>query len=571
MTPIGTVFAVWTPANAQRERWRSDLQNHFDTVEDLSGWIVGTGHVGGVGPARVDGRCLALDLTVASVDELSDWMSSEAHASSFGQLPGDVTAVSFAPGRCSAWRSVSGRVPVLWADTGDLLVVTTQLGLYRELVTDDVDPLGLAAWVWASQALPDDRTPVSGLSAVPAGGYVHLAEGKRPRMGRYWRLTDVETAARPSRRAVEAHAEAFRVGLFDALRSDTGSSGTLLSLSGGVDSSALAAVLVNVLGREVDAFSVLPAEPTDRDAQRKFLLSLRESVEFRSHHEARYDELGWFDAAAVWAGHGISIPHAVLAHLPELAELTGATVLVGGEFGDPVVGWQSGFDDWLRAVSPWALMSRFRAPRLLPASRRAVARAVIRRSRRSYTPDLLPGVPDQLPGFFRREIREEYREWRRRCEAEVAAIGHGPRSLYSALLANGSILQNWEAATMCGMRRSYPFLARAVLEASASCHPDELIGQGSKGLLRRSLRGVVPEPNLLRRDKGMWAGSAPTHFPRDLVLPPIAATVVRNEHLHAAAGELDMGEALARSEVGTALDGEWVSGACEPPMVRVFV
>jgi hypothetical protein len=62
---------------------------------------------------------------------------------------------------------------------------------------------------------------------------------------------------------------------------------------------------------------------------------------------------------------------------------------------------------------------------------------------------------------------------------------------------------NWEGTTPLGVRRSSPFFTREALELAFSCHPRELLGPGTKRLLRDALRGDVPERNLSRADKGV--------------------------------------------------------------------
>jgi hypothetical protein len=61
---------------------------------------------------------------------------------------------------------------------------------------------------------------------------------------------------------------------------------------------------------------------------------------------------------------------------------------------------------------------------------------------------------------------------------------------------------NWEACSTLGIRRSFPFFNREVLELAYECHPAELYGPGTKKLLRAALHNDVPSRNLYRQDKG---------------------------------------------------------------------
>ena len=82
---------------------------------------------------------------------------------------------------------------------------------------------------------------------------------------------------------------------------------------------------------------------------------------------------------------------------------------------------------------------------------------------------------------------------------------------YLALLTeeDGFVVMNWEATSALGIRRSFPFFNREAIELAFECHPTELVGPGTKKLLRTALRGDVPQKNLQRPDKGQWGSRLP--------------------------------------------------------------
>jgi len=100
------------------------------------------------------------------------------------------------------------------------------------------------------------------------------------------------------------------------------------------------------------------------------------------------------------------------------------------------------------------------------------------------------------------ELRIEYRDWleRRRRDAARDDRPHGYLALRAE--ADGFVAMNWEAASTLGVRRSFPFFNREVLELAFQCHPAELVGPGPKKLLRTALRHDVPAVNLGRADRG---------------------------------------------------------------------
>jgi hypothetical protein len=88
---------------------------------------------------------------------------------------------------------------------------------------------------------------------------------------------------------------------------------------------------------------------------------------------------------------------------------------------------------------------------------------------------------------------------------------------------------NWEATSLLGIRRSYPFVNRAALELAFSCHPQELLGPGhqTKKLLRSALDRDVPHRNLYRADKGTRDADAVVMQPWNHALPEALGAVVR--------------------------------------------
>jgi hypothetical protein len=84
----------------------------------------------------------------------------------------------------------------------------------------------------------------------------------------------------------------------------------------------------------------------------------------------------------------------------------------------------------------------------------------------------------------------------------------------------GFLGMHWEVTSSLGVRRSFPFVTRELLELGFECHPSELVGPGTKRLLRAALAGDVPAVNLERPDKGRpgphrgsgtraWSGEIP--------------------------------------------------------------
>ena len=119
----------------------------------------------------------------------------------------------------------------------------------------------------------------------------------------------------------------------------------------------------------------------------------------------------------------------------------------------------------------------------------------------------------ELPAFIAQDLRDEHREWflsnRRQAAEDPLSRAYVQLCLQDA----GWVVMNWEATSALGVRRTFPFLSREMLELAFSLHPAELLGPGTKKLLRASLRGKVPEWNLDRPDRGRFGPARQTSLP----------------------------------------------------------
>ena len=221
------------------------------------------------------------------------------------------------------------------------------------------------------------------------------------------------------------------------------------------------------------------------------------------------------------------IMHPALCALPAAVREAELHVLFGGEAADEVCGSHFTLPDWATHTSLLQLIVdvlRRDLPYGFGDLRRWAKQRALRLRRKVATP-----YDGALLELARPEIHEEYAEWVERQRKRAAADTRPLRYLALLLEDEGFLAMNWEAASSLGVRRVFPFFTREVLELAFSCHPRELIGPGTKRLLRAALRDDVPPGNLNRPDRG-WTG-APA-FPErrwDEDLPHAAATFVRPE------------------------------------------
>lgn len=272
-----------------------------------------------------------------------------------------------------------------------------------------------------------------------------------------------------------------------------------MSLSGGVDSSSLAAITGGVLGIDFRTLSFV-ADPEDLYRHDlSFIEPLAERFGFptkiiRQTAVRRFEAHEWAPKVA------FQIPHPVLCELPRFADEAPVRVLFGGESADEVCGSVATLPDWALQV-PLNQLIRGRMERRLPTGDRDLLRWCKHRLLKLINRPFLP-FPDELPEFVRAEVKDEYREWLDRRRREAMNDERPWRSLARQIDADGFVAMNWEACSALDIRRCFPFFNRRVLELAFECHPSDMVGPGIKKLLRNALNRDVPRENLERRDGG---------------------------------------------------------------------
>ena len=417
---------------------------------------------------------------------------------SLHEQQGDFTFLAFDEhGDASAVRSCSGRVPlyVTRDRRGPLTVATTlELLLRHHPRRLEIDPLINAIYLSGYDAAPERRALISGVLVVQRGSAARLARNASPTCSTYWR----PRSAGPPVRSPAGHADELRELLVATVRDNVDpSGGNLLTLSGGVDSSAIGALVAGLCGAPLETVTVMPSDPASRARDLGFIDTLDAEVGL-----ARQTRLGFDSRRRLELLDAPNVPYHVLQPflcvLPGVLSEHASHVLFGGEFADHTVGSLVTMRDWARHMTLGDLR---RSRHALPTGRADVRRWAMYRVRRLQRRPVMPW-PDDLPDMTRPELRAEYREWHDR-RRRAAAADDGPMPYLAMLLErDGFLAMHWEICSALGLRRILPFVTRPVLELAFRTHPSDLVGPGTKLLLRRALRGLVPDANLDRVDKG---------------------------------------------------------------------
>lgn len=407
-------------------------------------------------------------------------------------------------GRAVAVRPGGGLAPLYVRSGGGSVTISTRLGDMPRLTVEpsSLDLLVHAVWYMTLPLFPDNRSFLTGVTIVPFGHHAVLGPDHPPRLARHWDPRPAVLAP-PTAERLADHAARLRDLLLAYLDRHLAEEANLLTLSGGVDSSALAILAGGVLGRGVSAFSLVPPSEPARLREMGFL----DLVEQRSHlvrsHRVDYTPEWALSHLGGMPDVGFPILHPALRALPEIMAEEAVAVLFGGESADEMVGSISfTMPDWITHTKLLGLRHRS-----LPSGPRDVLRWwKWRLLTLAGAPRM--AVPAELPPEVSTPVREEYQEWWHRRRRALAG-DRRPRAFTAAVLEmDGWLAMNWEATTALGVRRAAPFVGRKVIELALSCHPGELIGPGTKRLLRAGLAADLPGPILHRQDKGGWPSTA---------------------------------------------------------------
>lgn len=461
------------------------------------------------------------------IDGVADLADRRPRA--LGQLPGDFAFLRWRPdGSALAVRACAGVAPIYLRRWRGGAAVGTLLNYFTRLLPErfELDPLINATWGPVTMFI-DGRTFLRGVSILPRASFTDLHGSRPPRTAIYWdprpgpgaRLeTDPERPAR------------LRELLLEGLERDLDPGGrNLLTLSGGVDSSSLAALAAGVLGRGLSCLTLIPPPGPERSHELSYIDPLVEQFGIEPPYRAELSadtRLRWFGS---FPGRPFQVIHPALCELPRIRAQQEVGVLVGGEFADEVCGSRLRMADWSLHSSLARIVAR---PNRLPYGRRDYLRWAKRRALAMLARPQVP-FPEACGDWVHPRVRAEYEQWRRDRVAQSARDRRPLRELADRVDADGWVAMNWEGTTPLGIRRSIPFFTREVLELAFRCHPAELLDGGPKQLLRAALERDVPARNLLRPDKGSWSLSPSiAGVPRSMRrLPDVVHPLVRPDWL----------------------------------------
>lgn len=421
-------------------------------------------------------------------------------------------------------RDRLGVKPLYWARVGDRLLFASEIKgiLESGLIAARPNPAVLSE-VLATRGTAGSETMFEGIYKLLPGHRLIFEEG-RVRTEQYWELPLDGPDPELDRTSDAELIDRFRSLLQQSVRLRLMSDVPLgMFLSGGIDSSAIAALMAREIDRPVDTFSVAFADR--RFSELEYARAVARAIGANSH-EIVIDDNDFFGALPrlIWhEDEPIAHPSSVPLHFVSMLARQHVIVVLTGEGSDELL---AGYGKYPRAVINWRAGSVYE--RMVPAAvRTTIADAVVPRlpgragryARRSFL-----AMPRNVSAMFLDNFAGVPLRQQRELLADGALAGSDP---YSASLAyfnamNGNsgllgrllhtdiktylvelLMKQDQMSMSASIESRVPFLDHVLVEFAARL-PDRLKLRGftTKRILREAIRGLLPDHILTRRKMG---------------------------------------------------------------------
>ncbi len=421
-------------------------------------------------------------------------------------------------------RDRLGVKPLYWAMAGDRLLFASEIkAILKSGLVAATPNVRVLSEVLATRGTAGEETMFEGVYKLLPGHRL-VFEGGRVRTEKYWDLPLDGPDPELERMHDGALIDRFRSLLQESVRLRLMSDVPLgMFLSGGIDSSAIAALMAREIDRPVDTFSV--AFSDRRFSELEYARAVARAIGANAH-EIVIDDHDFFAALPrlVWhEDEPIAHPSSVPLHFVSVLARQHVVVVLTGEGSDELL---AGYGKYPRAVINWRAGTVYE--RLVPAAVRAsVAGSLVPRlpgragryARRSFL-----AMPRNVSAMFLDNFAGmPVRQQRELLSATALAGGdayssslayfnevNGRSGLLGRLLHTDiktylvELLMKQDQMSMSASIESrVPFLDHVLVEFAARL-PDRLKLRGftTKRILREALRGLLPEEILTRRKMG---------------------------------------------------------------------
>lgn len=409
-----------------------------------------------------------------------------------------------------AARDHFGLSPLFVADRQGTLYFGTSSQAVRAILADRLadNDLLLADFV-SGVLIEDSKTFFHGLERFPKAHWA-LYGADRSRLQRYWALSDAPALIDP-----KEPAEQFRALLDQAVRNCVRPDETALMLSGGLDSSAIAASAKGLPGDRLTTFSLTYRQTPDWcDDPHLSAVAKATGLQPVEVPADRHGPLGdmefWLGAVD---GPYLSYGHSVSFQLPRMAKDAGASIVLTGHGGDEVVSYGFGRLNELARAREWLRLWKETkgVAGLFGESRTEIfcrylahissLRPILSRlgnSKRKHDPSSITCLDE----VYSRTISPD-----RYLKTTVYnRADHTERMAHEEALSIPLQLIAHEIFALCGsaigIEPRSPFFDFDLVEFSLSLPSEWKLRNGmSRYILRRAYAGTLPDATLRRRDK----------------------------------------------------------------------
>jgi asparagine synthase (glutamine-hydrolysing) len=420
-------------------------------------------------------------------------------------------------------RDRVGKKPLHYWWGGDTLVFASEIKgvLAHPAVPCELDERAISAYLTFGY-VPTPYTFFAGIKSLPPAHTLTIVPGGEPRIERYWELMvpGVGGRAEPgSDLGLDEAADAVRTELERAIRRRLIADVPLGAfLSGGIDSSAIVALMAGVMGEPVKTFTIGFDDREGFD-ERPFAQAVARRFGTEHHEEVVHPEKVDLVERLVWHhdqpfGDSSAIPTFLLNEVARRH----VTVALSGDGGDELFGGYERFAAGLAVDRVLRLPVGLRRTgqqliRSLPAEALHGRAGRLQR----FAASVEQGMPwaylewvSYVPDSWRRRLLVDPDNWAREDYERLWDASLGARPLDRLLALNidtylpDDLLVKMDRMSMAhGLEVRSPFLDTALLEFTARLAPSlKIRGLSLKRVLKRTVADLLPDDILGRPKRG---------------------------------------------------------------------
>lgn len=420
-------------------------------------------------------------------------------------------------------RDRVGKKPLYYFSGGGIFVFASEIKgvLAHPAVPRELDDRAISAYLTFGY-VPTPHTFFAAVKSVPPAHTLTITPGGEPRLERFWQLP-VPGAGGADEAALglglEEAAREVRAHLEQAIRRRLISDVPLGAfLSGGIDSSAIVALMAGVMGKPVKTFTI-GFEDRDGFDERPFARAVAERFGTEHHEEVAHPEAVELVERLVWHhdqpfGDSSAIPTYLLGQVARRH----VTVALSGDGGDELFGGYERFAAGLAVDGLLRIPTRVRGlgERLVAALPPDGLHGRVGRAQR-FAGTVEDGMPwaylswiSYVPEPWRQRLLPAPDGWAREEYGRRWLASDGARPLDRLLALNietyllDDLLVKADRMSMAhGLEVRSPFLDTALIEFSARLAPAlKIRGLSLKRVLKRAVADLLPQDILSRPKRG---------------------------------------------------------------------